>query len=85
MYREKKIPIPVAERSKSRVYGRSLAGIAGSNPVGSVCVSLFYCVLSGYGPSEGPIPRPEESHQLWLVIVCDLETSRIRRPLPAMG
>ena len=57
MYREKKIPIPVAERSKSRVYGRSLAGIAGSNPVGSVCVSLFYCVLSGYGPSEGPIPR----------------------------
>ena len=24
--------IPVAERSKSRVYGRSLSGIAGSNP-----------------------------------------------------
>ena len=26
------MPVPVAERSKERVYGRSLAGIAGSNP-----------------------------------------------------
>ena len=25
-------PVPVAERSQARVYGRSLAGIAGSNP-----------------------------------------------------
>ena len=27
-----KRPVPVAERSKAQVYGRSLAGIAGSNP-----------------------------------------------------
>ena len=33
--------IPVAERSKERVYGGSLAGIAGSNPAGAVDV----CVL----------------------------------------
>ena len=26
------LPIPVAARSKARVYGRSLAGIVGSNP-----------------------------------------------------
>ena len=34
------VPVPVAERSKARVYGRSLAGIAGSNPAGGmdVCV-----------------------------------------------
>ena len=30
------MPIPVAERSKARVYGRSLAGIAGSNPSGGM-------------------------------------------------
>ena len=28
----------VAERSKARVYGRSLAGIAGSNPAGRMDV-----------------------------------------------
>ena len=30
------LPIPVAERSKAHVYGRSLAGIAGSNPAGGM-------------------------------------------------
>ena len=29
-------PVPVAERFKARVYGRSLAGIAGSNPAGGI-------------------------------------------------
>ena len=29
-------PMPVAERSKSRVYGRSLAGIAGSSHAGGM-------------------------------------------------
>jgi hypothetical protein len=32
------MPIPVAERSKASVYGRSIAGIACSNPVGGVDV-----------------------------------------------
>ena len=27
-----------------------------------------------------PAPRPEESYQLWCVVVCDLETSRIGAP-----
>jgi hypothetical protein len=33
-------PVPVAERSTARVYGRSIAGIAGWNPAGvmDVCV-----------------------------------------------
>ena len=31
-----KAPVPVAERSKARVYGRSLAGIAGSNTAGGM-------------------------------------------------
>ena len=49
----------------------------------SVCCEC--CVLSGRGLCDGPITRPEESYRLWFVIVCDLETSRMRRPWPALG
>jgi len=40
-------PIPVAARSKSWVCGRSLAGIAGSNPVRGidVCPLWVLCVV----------------------------------------
>ena len=38
------MPIPVAERSKARVYGRSLAGIAGLNPTKSCMSVSFECV-----------------------------------------
>ena len=37
------------------------------------------CVLSGRGLCDGLITRPEESYRLWCVVVCDLETSRMRR------
>jgi hypothetical protein len=43
------------------------------------------CVLSGRGPYYGQITRPEESYRLWCVNVCDLETSRMGRPWPALG
>ena len=49
----------------------------------SVCCE--YCVLSGRGLCDPPITRPEESYWLWCVVVCDLETSRMRRPWPALG
>jgi hypothetical protein len=42
-------------------------------------------VLSGRGFCDGLITRPEESYRLWCVIVCDLETSRLRRLKPASG
>jgi hypothetical protein len=42
-------------------------------------------VLSGTSLCDELITRPEESYRLWCVIVCDLETSRMRRPWPAMG
>jgi hypothetical protein len=42
------------------------------------------CVLSGRGLCD-LITRPEESYRLWCVDVCDLETSRMRRPWPALG
>jgi hypothetical protein len=43
------------------------------------------CVLSGRGLCDGLITRPEESYRLWCVLVCDLETSRMRRLKPASG
>ena len=43
------------------------------------------CVRSGRGLCDDPIPRPEESYRVWCVTVCDLETSRKRRPWPALG
>ena len=40
------------------------------------------CVLLGRGLCDELITRPEESYRLWCVVVCDLETSRMRRPWP---
>jgi hypothetical protein len=45
---------------------------------------IFVCcecrVLSGRGPCDELIARPEESYRLWCVVVCDLKTSRIFIP-----
>ena len=38
-----KVPIPVAERSKARVCGRSLSGVAGSNFAGGMDVCVVLC------------------------------------------
>ena len=50
---------------------------------------IFVCcerrVLSGRGLCDELIIRPEESYWMRCVVVCDLETSRIRRPWPALG
>ena len=43
------------------------------------------CVLSGRGLCYGLITRPEESYRLWCVVVCDLETSWMRRPWSTGG
>jgi len=37
------------------------------------------CVLLGRGLCDELITRPEESYRLWCVVVCDLETSRMKR------
>jgi hypothetical protein len=65
----------VAERSKASVYGRSLAGIAASNPAGGMDVCQC-CVLSRRGLCDGPIACLEESYRLWCVTECDLETPK---------
>jgi len=46
-----------------------------------------YCegyVLSGRVLCDERITRPEECYRLWCVVVYDLETSRMRRPWPAL-
>ena len=43
------------------------------------------CVLSGRGLCDELITHPEESYRMWCVVVCDLETSRMRRPWPALS
>jgi len=48
-----------------------------------VCCEWF--VLSGRGLCYELITRPEESYRLWCVVVCDQETSWMRRPWPALG
>ena len=42
------------------------------------------CVLSSRGLRDELITRPEVSYRLWRVVVCDLETSRMRS-WPALG
>jgi len=39
------------------------------------------CVLSRRSLCDELITRPEE----WCVVVCDLDTSRMRTPWPALG
>jgi hypothetical protein len=55
-----------------RVFGRALAGSGGSNSADGVDVFCECCVLSGRGLCDELITRPEESYQLWCVIVCEL-------------
>jgi len=43
------------------------------------------CVLSGRGLCDKLISHPHESYWLWCVVVCDLETSWMRRPWPTGG
>ena len=42
-------------------------------------------MLSDRGLCDELITRPEKSYRLWCVVVCDLETSRMRRPYPTGG
>jgi len=75
----------IASPSSRAVCGRSPAEIVGSNPTGGMDVCCECCVLSGRGLCDGLITCPEESYRLWCVVVCDLETSWMRRPWPALG
>ena len=48
-------------------------------------VSCECLMWSGRGLCDELITCPEESYRMWCVVVCDQETSRMRRPWPALG
>jgi hypothetical protein len=75
------MPTPVFERSKGRVWGRSLAGIAGSNPAEGMDVSLLsvVCVFATGGSLV------QRNHTECGVSLCDLESPSMRRSWPALG
>ena len=71
----------MAAHSKIRVYGCSLAGIAGSNPAGACksFVSVVCCQAEVSATGRLLIQRiPTEGG----VSGCDVETSTMRRPRP---
>jgi hypothetical protein len=80
------MPITVAARSKSWVCGRSLPGIAGSNPTGviNVCLLWMLCVVRWRS-----LRRADHSSRGVLPIVvcleCDREASIMRRPWSTRG
>jgi hypothetical protein len=62
------VSIPVAARSKVWICRRTLFGIAGSNPTGSMdfCHECF--VLSDRGLCNELLTHPEKSYQVWLCL-----------------
>jgi hypothetical protein len=48
-------------------------------------VCCVYCVLSGRGLCDELVTRPEESYRLWLVVVCDHETSWYKEAIGRAG
>ena len=67
-------PNQMAAQSKAWVYGRSLAGIADSNPAGYVSLVIVVCCQADVG--DGSITRPEESY----LFVCVCVRVRARHP-----
>jgi hypothetical protein len=64
----------MAVRSKALVCDSSLAGIVGSNPAGGTDVCLL-CYVVRYRSLRWA--DHSSRGELWCVIVCDLETSRM--------
>jgi len=73
------IPVPVAARWKVWVCGCSTAGIVGSNLAGDGIVCCECSLLSVRGHCDVSITRPEEFYRIWCAVLCDMETSRMRR------
>ena len=70
---------------RGSVTARLLTPRIRTSPEARMSVRCECCVLSCRGLCDGSITHLEEFCRLWCVIVCDLETSRIRRHWPALG
>jgi len=82
LYRRFRCPCSLWHRS---VADRPLRMWVRNSPGSRMFVCCECCVLSGRGVCDELITHPEESYWMWCVVVCDLETSRMRRPWPALG
>jgi len=76
------MPVPLATRSAAARLTRLRVWLA---PGAWMSVCCECCVLSGRSLCDELITRPEESYRLWRVVVCDLETSWMRRSWPTEG
>ena len=80
------LPVPVAARLRRRsAAARLLRSWVRIPPGAWMFVCCECCVLSGRGLRDELITRPEGSYRLWCVVVCDVETSWMRRPWPRLG
>ena len=84
MYNVSRSQWPPGLRRRSAV-ARLLRSWVRIPPRAWIFVCCVCCVLLGRGLCDGLITRLEESCRMWCVVVCDLETSRMRRPWPALG
>ena len=73
-------PVPVAARRRTSAAARLLRLWVRIPPEAWIFFCCESCVLSGRGLCDELITRPEESYRMWCVVVCDLETSFMRRP-----
>jgi hypothetical protein len=79
-------PDPLTARCKSRSAAARLLSLwVRIPPVVWMSASCKCCVLSGRSLCIWRNACTEESYRVWCVVVCDLETPRIRRPLPTLG
>jgi hypothetical protein len=78
-------PIPVVARSKACVRGRSIAGIAGSNPAGDMDACLSYVLCAEVDISALGRLFVQKSPTQCDLSDIDLETSKMRRPWPTRG
>jgi len=75
---------PRGLRRRSAVAGLLRSWVRES-PGAGMFVCCECCMLRGTGICDELITRPEESCRLWCVVVCDQETSSMRRPWTTMG
>jgi len=77
------LPVPVAARFRRISAAACLLRLwVRIPPEAWMSVCCECCVLSGRALCDELITRPEVSYHLWCVVVCDLETSCLRRHWP---
>ena len=72
------MPTPVAERSEARVYGRSLTGVAGSNPA-SNCKDNYDKEVQMKYREQKKVPQGHVCLSVVIIACCQVEVSATGR------